>query len=1130
VSSTFPLACAVLTLSTLSSLGADELPHRVAYDDAGRPGAQSHRVEGGDYTYATNEVPVEVVPPDSPARTVAFGERVAFIYGGLNTGASYRVRLVLLSDGSVREQRVRLNGRVAREKLVLPMRTVVRETIDVPPESISGGLLEIEVEKISGPNAVLSEIAVESTDPAELKALSPVDYVARRRAADIARWVEARPRYTARPDRVSGVRRPTMSLNGSWLFHTNPPAGFATAPAPAKDWKPIEVPGEWVMQGFDVTAGTASGYRCSFGVPKDWSGRRIVLRFDAVYSDATVWLNGRELGRHEGGFTPFEFDVTDDLQPGRNDLAVAVKNESLADTMASGSRYSQHPLGGISRKVTLFAVPPVHLSGIEITAAPDESLARGELKVSCRISNAGGRATRDVKLGLRLQSPDPKVKAIESSLALSQMPAGDFSEPILSVSVDHPLLWDTEHPNLYTLTLTLSSGEVVKERIGFKRTEVRGNQLFVNNRPVKLRGGCRHETHPTRGRSLTPELWRRDAELYREANFNHIRTSHYPPAEEFIAACAELGLFVECEAPLCWSGTDENSILTQSLEMVQTHRNRPSVLYWSLANESGWYAAYQLSALVLREIDPTRPRTFNYGPWGGAKQMPDEGFCEIGTDHYPGPGGPDRFRNAARPISFGEYCHLNAYNRFELAADPGVRDAWGRGFRRMWDGMFASQGVLGGSLWAAMDDTFHLPDGRSVGYGTWGPLDNWRRPKPEYWHAKKTYSPVRIDESIHALPAASPISLAVLNQSDFSNLREFDIRWTLGRQEGRIDADVGPHERGTLTVAPARAPRDGEQLRIVVRNPRGFIADEYAFAIGQSAGAPEPARAASGRVTLSESTNEVVLASAGMAIRIERSTGRLSGSTAGGVPLLTGGPHLMILPLNGGGGSQMGGRWLYDPDNRVSKDWKFSGLDFQSLETSAVVVVRGSYSEAEGAYTICLDGAGTLTVAYDFTARTDVNPRQVGLVFDAPRAMDTLSWERDAPYTVYPPDHIGRAWGSARAFGERRAYEPVDLRKEPSWPWSLDAAPGGTQDFRATRENIRSAGLADARGRGIEVLSDGTQHARAWVDGNAVKLLVADYSNAGAEGFFRGHAQREDRPIRKGEAVRGCITLRCIDR
>jgi hypothetical protein len=1054
---------AILMLA--ATLASAQTWHRVAYDDAGADGRQPHRVDGGNWRFENPGT------HDESLRTCAFGERVEFGYAGLNPKAQYKAKLRFFSDGE-------------REIRIVPGDVTVQLTAGQPLERElnlpSTATLLLAFEKISGPNAVVSEIEILSTDPAPLKSAS---------SEKIERWLGERPRYTARPDQV-------VSLNGQWSFCSNGPAGT--------DWKPIEVPGEWVMQGFKVQPNRFAAYRRTFPYQLDRARQRVILRFDGVYSETTVTLNDKELGRHLGGFTPFEFDATDALRSGSNVLALAVKNDSLADTMASGSKYAEHPLGGISRKVTMFIVPAVHLAGLEVTATPDESLTKGTAHLVFQVVNSSKSDTRAI-------TATAEVAGGKASTTVESIPAGGRADVILDVPVEKPALWDPEHPSLHPLTLKLSSGQTIQQKIGFKKIEVRGNQVFVNHLPIKLRGGCRHETHPTRGRSLTPELWRRDAELFRAANFNIIRTSHYPPAEEFVTACDELGLFVECEAPMCWSGTDENYILSSTLEMVGTYRNHASVLFWSLGNESTWCPAYRLSHQVLKALDPAHPTTVEYPSGHGDG---DQGTCDIASTHYPGPTGPERYRNAPRPTNYGEYCHLNAYNRFELAADPGIRDAWGRGFRKMWDAMFAdSQGTLGGSLWAAMDDTFHLPDGRTVGYGTWGPLDNWRRTKPEYWHVRKAYSPVRIDESRHHLPLGASVVLPALNQSDFSNLREFDIRWSIGHETGRIEADIAPHAKGTLGITPKRPPVPGDILKIEVRDPRGFVADAYAFAFGEPKPCDEPAPAAESCVTEAGAT--ILLAAGKARFAVARTNGLLTGTVSG--------PTLMILPMNGDGGTQMQGKYFFPPDNSTASQWKLNQLDVRP----DALTVSGEYVEATGAFTYTMTTDGELQVAYRFTVKQNVNPRQVGLVFDVPRTFDTITWRRNAPYTVYPGDHIGRPSGTARAFGKMLdRYQPVNLREPPAWPWSEDATEGGICDFRATKENILFYQIHGAGGHGVEVVSNGRQHARAWVDGDKVRLLVADRSNAGAEGFFRPHAACEDRPLKAGDVVAGTIRLK----
>lgn len=251
------------------------------------------------------------------------------------------------------------------------------------------------------------------------------------------------------------------------------------------------------------------------------------------------------------------------------------------------------------------------------------------------------------------------------------------------MDVKSPLLWDNEHPNLYRLHLDLYEGEnsiaQIEKKFGFREVEVRGNRLLVNGRPVKLRGVCRHEAHPLYGRSLTDEEWKADAELYRAANCNFIRTSHYPPAEEFIEYCDELGLFVELEAPVCWIGHHANEnwqklnykdekyydyVLQADMETVHFYRNHPSVIFWSMANESYWNKGFAQVAEYMKKADTTRPFAFHDQAYGGFNNQGST--APIANIHYPGPGGYQEATKSDRPMTYGEYCHLNVYNRSEL--------------------------------------------------------------------------------------------------------------------------------------------------------------------------------------------------------------------------------------------------------------------------------------------------------------------------------------------------------------------------------------------------------------------------------------------------------------------------------
>ena len=168
------------------------------------------------------------------------------------------------------------------------------------------------------------------------------------------------------PSGVAGVEDVRISLDGAWKFH----AVFSsemTSETDAAKWSDIAVPGEWAMQGFHVDSGQAAAYFREFTVPGDWKDKRVKIRFNGVYSDSKIFINGKEAGTHQGGFTAFELDITDHVNyEGPNAILLSVTSESLADSLASGSRYACYPLGGITRSVYLF---PLHSSQITLISS-----------------------------------------------------------------------------------------------------------------------------------------------------------------------------------------------------------------------------------------------------------------------------------------------------------------------------------------------------------------------------------------------------------------------------------------------------------------------------------------------------------------------------------------------------------------------------------------------------------------------------------------------------------------------------------------------------------------------------------------------------------------------------------------
>jgi beta-galactosidase/beta-glucuronidase len=935
------------------------------------------------------------------------------------------------------------------------------------------------------------------------------------------------PRLSPQSTTVPGCAQVSVNLDGTWQFHPAPPVGFAKT-SPSSDWRDIQVPGEWVMQGFTVKPGTAAGYRRTFQVPSDWMGKRIKLRCDAVYSNATVWINGNEVGRHEGGFTPFEIDVTNYVQRASdNIIAISALNESIADRLANGSGYACHQLGGIPRSMRLFVAPNINIASFQAITRFDEHYRDATLDLTVEAAADGGASNALVQAQVSLTAPDGKpVRLQKNEVKLNNLRGN------LLIPVANAVQWDPEHPRLYTLTIALNTAgkvsQTITRKIGFRQIEVRGTEVFVNGRSIKLRGVNRHEVTPLGGRSVSGAQTRRDVELFRDANVNHIRTCHYPPNEELMNAADELGMFIECEAPICFAYTNKEQdkedpanrglINQQTAEMVLTFRNHPSVLMWSIANESEWCETFAQSSKLIRRLDPTRPLLFN--DWNSKS---DPAYTEIYCLHYAHHGGPRKARQLdnKQPVYLGEDCHVNSYNHQELATDPALRDQWGKYLHKLWDDIYKTKGCIGQSVWAGIDDTFYLPNGHTVGYGAWGPLDGWRRPKPEYWQMKRAYSPIRIVETT-PLPVTDKVQIRIENRQIFSDLSEMRFMWRIGGNSGKVAANGAPGSIGTLIIPIDKKPAPGIPLELICTDSRGCEVDQFRLALG-SATAPDPVIQPTVAIKSSETPDSISVQQGNSTWRIARTTGQLS---LNGV---LSGPALMVLPLNEKWETKMFGvAKIWAPFTDPCSSWVCTSVAVtQSSTSTSVVTASGSFKEATGNFVYTFAPDNTVTVSYDFTMKEDVNPRQIGLVFTLPRTYERLSWTRDGNMANYPIDHIARLQGTVTA-SEGFEATSVGPRTQPGHPWRLDRLPYGNNDFCSTKHQVITASITNAAGTGIQINGHGRQHVRCWQTPDAVQVLVADYSNGGGGAFTRRITQVDEKPLKAGARISGAVSLRLV--
>jgi beta-galactosidase len=923
------------------------------------------------------------------------------------------------------------------------------------------------------------------------------------------------PPIAMTPLRVTGVRQSHLNLNGTWEFTTTPRPDVWSDTS-AIGWKPILVPGEPMMQGFVIKHDVENAYRRAILIPKDFKGKRVIIRFNGVYSQARVWVNGQFVREHNGGFTSWDCDVTTLVKAGHS-ATIIVGVTDRTDEISFASGYAKHPIGGILRGVELLALPSEFVQTLAATVHFDSVYHDAVLSIEAHLNKPA-----DASLEFSLIDPSGRTVALSASvLRFSKSQSTAF----LDIFVSSPLHWDAEHPQLYTLRSRLVQNgtmtEVISQRIGFREVLRRGNKLCINGMPVKLRGACRHDIHPLLGRSTTPEQDKLDVRLAKEANFNFIRTSHYPPSREFLDYCDEYGLFVEEETALCFVGTHRhepykslgasqndraftNRYLSQLKEMIDRDRNHPSVIIWSIGNENEYGSNFQAEYRLVKSMDRSRPVMFSYPGY-----VPKDSTCfDIVSIHYVSyDGKADQLGIAIKdfglptiPVLHDEWAHVPCYNTPTLTTDLNVRNFWGESLKRMWDACFESDG-LGGAIWGYIDETFMLPD-IVVGYGPWGIIDTWRRKKPEFWLTRKAYSPVRVQQTqFAATDVQKGLIIPLYNRFDHTNLKELQIQVASGKSIYTTSGpDVSPHSKGVLILP--RKVIAGNKVKVAFLHNTMVVDDELL-----TLGNPEkPAETQPKNIQALESDTSIVVLGVGFTVTFNKRTGLVENGSVDGKRVILSGPYLHLTssggPIN----------WIADSLlDLTGTQWHLLKMTSQRNQTDVRMLVDGRSGEMEVHFEIMVDGNGKIRTSYEIQHLPE-KYREVGIRYIVDKELTSLSWKRDALYSLYPDDHIGRPVGTASKAspsGQREAY-----RNRPIHSWSLDTrdyffygkegrksakALSVPVDFKTTKENVLSYSLTDSgTRRGITVTSDKSVAARAVAneDGTTTIVIMNDWNYA----------------------------------
>lgn len=431
------------------------------------------------------------------------------------------------------------------------------------------------------------------------------------------------PRYASDPKNTR-----IRSLNGLWRFRLYPNRyeiedDFFLPSFDSDSYDSIPVPGCWQNYGYDKHQYTNVNYPFPYDLPyvpeennpcgcyihrfemtEEQLNQLNYLYFEGVDSCFYVWLNGTFIGFSQVSHSPSEFDVTSHLKTGENVLAILVMKWCLGSYYEDQDKFR---MSGIFRDVSLITRAKEHIRDFFVKTQLNEDCSQAVLQVS-------------------LEYPDAPIPVIgqlyQGDQLIGEANATDCS---LELTVMKPLLWNAEEPNLYTLRLSTRE-EVIMQKVGIRKVEIKDNVLLLNNVPIKLKGVNRHDSDPVTGYTISREQALKDLSLMKQHNINAIRTSHYPNAPWFTELCDEYGFYVIGEADLethgvvnFYSGSYEHTycdiakneisdaiVLDREQRNVHRDKNHPCILMWSMGNESGWGPSFEKAGRWIKGYDDTR--------------------------------------------------------------------------------------------------------------------------------------------------------------------------------------------------------------------------------------------------------------------------------------------------------------------------------------------------------------------------------------------------------------------------------------------------------------------------------------------------------------------------------------------
>jgi beta-glucuronidase len=649
-----------------------------------------------------------------------------------------------------------------------------------------------------------------------------------------------------------------LTLNGDWRFTTDSQdQGEALRwhdAVPETGWDRVNVPHCWSVDPRFPYAG-AAWYRRGFPTPSGWDGMRVRLRFGAVFYKARVWVNGKLAGAHEGGYTPFELDVTELLQPaGQANLLVVLVDNRWDYTTLPGARPGTTPqtqvypwwdFGGIIRDVTLQAVPPLSIDTLKVEAEPDLASGTARIRIAVRLRNSGADASTVNVSAEPHRDGKPLDAAYRRQQAL-EVPAHGSATARLELQLIAPdvSLWHPDSPRLYTLKATAGDDEL-ETSFGIRKLEARGSQLLLNGEPIRMAGANRPVDHPAFGSMEPAEVVERDLRLMKEAGLEMMRLIHYAPDPRVVEWADRHGMLLILEAGN-WQLVPEqmDSPLmrarwqSQMREMVERDWNHPSVVAWSVGNEflsdtpSG-IAWVRDGREFVRSLDPTRFITFasdhaaspsNRRPTDEASHLVDLVMVNV----YSSGAGLARALDHVhelypdKPLLISEFgARADAVDVMgqPIEGDPAViRDRY---FQSSLAVIRARPWVSGASVWTFNDYRSRFPSTSPSGYRLWGLVDEQRRPRQIYRTLQREFTPAVIAKLEGSL-------VTIAGRGDFPSytLRGYSLRFSLldgaGKTLQQSTLPVPTVQPGKTVAVRLPKPAGAASCRLQLIRPTGI--------------------------------------------------------------------------------------------------------------------------------------------------------------------------------------------------------------------------------------------------------------------------------------------------------------------